>query len=159
MTEVTQLVSDRVYWPPPCTPLYFLCDLKLDLRQEERTWQERWMADLIRGSFQEQFLFGNVAPQPGGSLRAHAVWLAGLLFFPAQGTGSLGLRHEIKFSRINIPDSLRGQGPGAGAHNELGSILDCHGWRAGAPGTRTSASSSAGAGITHRPAVARFWWV
>lgn len=52
-------------------------------------------------------------------------WLACLLSYPAQGTGSLGVRHKIKFSRINIPDSLSGQGPGAGAKNELGSILDC----------------------------------
>lgn len=40
-----------------------------------------------------------------------AVWgqmAPGLLVysFPAQGIGSLGLRHRVKFSRINIPDSL-----------------------------------------------------
>lgn len=114
---------------------------------------------LINDSFQEQFLFGNVPPQLGGSLCADGPWLACFLSFPAQGTGSLELRHWVKFSRINIPDSLRGlgPGPGPGAKNE-DSILDClMVIRPGAPGTRTSAPSSAGAGVTHRPAVARSW--
>lgn len=42
-------------------------------------------------------------------------WLACLLSFPAQGIGSLGLRHRFKFSRVNTSDRLSGLGPGAGA--------------------------------------------
>lgn len=96
------------------------------MRKEARTWQERWTADLIKDSLQGQFLFRNVPLQLGGSLRAHAAGLlARLVSFPAQGIGSLGLRHRIKFSRINIPDSLSGQGSGAGAQNKQGSVLDC----------------------------------
>lgn len=91
------------------------------------------MADLTKDSFQGQFLFRSVPLQPGGTLRAHAVGLlACLLSFPAQGTGALGLRHRIKFLRFNIPDSLSGQGPGAGAKNTLGSILNC--FMVGGPG-------------------------
>ena len=94
------------------------------MREEEKKWQEKWTADLINNSLQEEFLFGNVPPQLGGSLGQMA---PGLLVSssPAQGSGSLGLWHRIKFLRISIPDSFSGLGPGADAKNKLGSILDC----------------------------------
>lgn len=93
-----------------------------------------------------------------------AVWghmAPGLLVYsvPTQGIESLGLRHGVKFLRTNIPGSFSGLGPWADAkkwtrfHSGL-----FHGWRAFAPGTRTSAPSFAGASVTHRPAVARSWW-
>lgn len=99
-------------------------DLQLDLRLKEQTWRERGTADPIEGSFQEQFLFGNAPPQPGGSLRARAVGLLVCSLFQPRARGP-GLRHKVQFSKINIPDSLSGQGLGAGAKTELGSILDC----------------------------------
>lgn len=91
-----------------------------------------------------------------------AVWgqvVPGLLVdsFPAQGIGPLELRHRVKFSRINISDSLSGLRPGAGAKKKRTSFQSrlFHGPRAWALGTRAAASSSAEAGVTHRPAVAR----
>ena len=46
--------------------------------------------------------------------------------FPAQGIGPLELRHRVKFSRINIPDSLSGLRPGAGVKKkEPGSNPGC----------------------------------
>lgn len=110
-------------------------------------WQERWTADLIKDSLQGQFLFRNVPLQLGGSLRAHAAGLlACLVSFPAQGIGSLGLRHRIKFSRINSQTAsvVRGLGlvpkinkapfwtvswlEGLGSWHQVLSSLFCRGW-------------------------------
>lgn len=55
--------------------------------------------------------------------------------FPAEDTGSLGLRHRVTFSRINIPDNLSGLWPGLGARTELDSTVDC--FMVGGPGLLT----------------------
>ena len=65
-----------------------------------------------------------------------AVWgqvVPGLLVdsFPAQGIGPLELRHRVKFSRINIPDSLSGLRPGAGAKKKNQVPIQAVSWSEG----------------------------
>lgn len=88
---------------------------RMKRRNGRRDGQQTWSIIHSKSSFYLEMCLHNLV----------AVWghmAPGLLVysFPAQG-----IRHRVKFLRINIPGSFSGLGPWPDAKNELGFILDC----------------------------------